>query len=265
MADQQTDIIEACDLLIHQTEILRLIHHVATDPPGKPNPKADLANFLFCNALHIREMGKAALTLMGNQNPYAVVLLGRAALESAFSIVAAVKDKGFGPQRLAFEMEDLAKKLELMIEKGDWPTSRRPTPDECRKAADRIRREYSAPALSHRRDIDRITKIEQIAKTAGLSPYYDDDYRQLSLTVHGNQAGVLNAGSGFLVRKGMLAICTSTFLACEVLTTAFKIKSFDAELKDHHSRLDALMQKADFLPKANDRNSAMTSSITGSV
>ena len=76
-----------------------------------------------------------------------------------------------------------------------------------------------------------------------MSPFYDDDYRQLSLSVHCNQAGILNTGSGFLVRKGMLALCNAAFIAANVLTGAFRIKEFDPQIQSQHSRLEALMRK----------------------
>jgi hypothetical protein len=94
------------------------------------------------------------------------------------------------------------------------------------------------------------TGSKEIARTAGLSPLYDDDYRQLCLAVHSNQAGILNSASGFLVRKGLLSICNAVFLASQVLTGAFRLKSFDAELQSHHARMEELMRKSDFLPSA---------------
>jgi hypothetical protein len=247
--NQDDDVIEVCELLSDQKKLLWRIHHTATEPPGKIMAKADLANFLLCHALHIHEMAKAALVLMQGREPYAVVLLGRAALESAFNLVAAKRDKKFGPQRMAYELEDLARKLALLTEKGVWPKSRHPTPEECRKKADWIRKEYIAPVLSDKRDRVRIEKIEHIAKVAELSPYYDEDYRQLSLTVHSNQSGIINAGSGFLVRKGMLAVCNATMLASATLCDVFHIREeFDATIQGQYGQLKSLMQKPDSPP-----------------
>ena len=244
---------EVCDLLTDQKALLLRIHHAATEPPGKVMAKADLANFLLCHGLHIHEMAKAALLLMETCEPYAVVLLGRSALESAFNLVAAKNDLQFGPQRLAHELEELARKLTFLIEKEAWPVSRRPTPAECRKKADWIRTEYAAPALTEKRDRDRIANIERISEVADLKPYYDDDYRQLSLTVHSNQAGILNAGSGFLVRKGMLALCNAALLASATLCDAFRLRRvFNAELEAHEARLAELMQRPDHLPQSPD-------------
>jgi hypothetical protein len=234
---QDDDVIEVCELLSEQKKLLWRIYHVATEPPGKVMAKADLAVFLLCRALHIHEMAKAALILMQSREPYAVVLLGRAALESAFNLVASARDKKFGPQRMAYELEDLARKLTLLIEKQVWPKSRHPTPEEWRKKADWIRKEYAAPVLLDKRDRVRIEKIEHIAKAAELSPYYDEDYRQLSLTVHANQAGILNAGSGYLVRKGMLAVCNSVLLASATLCDVFHLRQeFDDEIQGQFAK-----------------------------
>jgi hypothetical protein len=246
--NQENDVIEVCKLLSEQKELLWRIYYAATDPPGKVMEKADLANFFFCHALHIHELAKAALILMDSREPYGVVLLARSAIESAFNLLAAMNDPKFGPQRMAFELEDLARKLEFLGEKGIWPSSRRPTPAECRQDAERIRQQYKTPAPTTQAEKARIEKIEQIARVADLVPFYDDEYRQLCLTVHCNAAGILNAGTGFLVRKGALALCNATFLASQVLTGAFRVKAFDAELTDHHARLEAVMKNREFLP-----------------
>ena len=246
--NKDTDAVEVCALLKEQKELLWLIYHDATDPPGKVMEKADLANFVFYHTLHIHALAKAAVILMENQAPYGVVLLGRSALESAFNLLAAMNDPKFGPQRIAFELEDLARKLEFLAEKGIWPPSRRPTPTECRKDAERIRKQYKAPPPTTNAEKARIEKIEQIARVAELSPFYDDEYRQLCLTVHSNAAGILNAASGFLVRKGALAVCNATFFASQVLTGAFRVKTFEPQLMDHHARIEALMKKPEFLP-----------------
>ncbi len=255
----EPDVIKVCDLLADQKELLRRIHHDATEPPGKVMAKADLANFLLCHGLHIHEMAKAALLLMGSAEPYSVVLLARSALESAFNLVAARNDKQFGPQRMAYELEELARKLTLLAEKQAWPASRHPTPDECRKNAEQIRKEYAVPVLTDNRDRVRISNIERIAEVANLSPYYDDDYRQLSLTVHSNQAGILNAGSGFLVRKGMLALCNASLMASAVLCDAFQLRpTFNEKIEEHEARLSEVMQQPDYLPQPQElfRNDA---------
>jgi hypothetical protein len=245
--NQEADVLEVHTLLTEQTELLWNVYHAATEPPGKVNAKADLANFLFVNALHIHQMAKSALVLMENQSHYAVTLLARSALEGAFIMVASKKDHAFGPQRIAFELEELARKLQLLQERQIWPASRRPTPADCVQEADHIRRHYTAPVPATRSERDRIQRIERIAEVAGLSPYYDDDYRQLSLAVHSNQAGILNSTSGYLVRMGMLALCNATFFASQVITTAFGIKTFDQELNDHLTRMETLMHKLDFI------------------
>ncbi len=255
----EADVIKVCDLLADQRELLRRIHHDATEPPGKVMAKADLANFLLCHGLHIHEMVKAALLLMRSVEPYSVVLLARSALESAFNLVAARNDNQFGPQRMAYELDELARKLSLLIEKQAWPASRHPTPDECRKKAEWIRKEYAVPVLAENRDRVRIANIERIAEVANLLPYYDDDYRQLSLTVHSNQAGILNAGSGFLVRKGLLALCNASLMASAVLCDAFRLRpSFNEKIEEHEGRLSEVMQQPDYLPLQHElvRNEA---------
>ena len=188
---------------------------------------------------------------MHNQDAYAVVLLARSALESMFNLVAAVQDRKFGPQRMALEYEEMARKIKLLLAKQAWFASRRPTPEDCLREAARIRRDYDAPAPQTRDECNKIEKIERIADKAGLSAYYDDDYRLLSLTVHANQAGILNAASGFLVRKAMLALCHSAYYACQVLCGAHRIRTFDAELEAQEIRLTALTNKPDFLPVAS--------------
>jgi hypothetical protein len=242
------DAIEVCALLNEQQELLWRIYHDATEPPGKVMEKADLANFLFYHALHIRELAKTAVLLMESGRPYAVVLLGRSALESMFNLTAAVQDRQFGPQRIAFEYEEQARKLKFLLEKGAWLASRRPTPDECLREAERIRRDYAVAAPQNRHERNQIDKIERIAERAGLTPYYDDDYRFLSLTVHANQAGILNAMTGFLSRKAMIALCHATYLACQVLSGVFAIKTYDAELVEHEQRMTQLTKKPDHLP-----------------
>ena len=242
------DAIEVCGLLNEQQELLGRIYHDATEPPGKVMAKADLANFLFYHALHIRELAKTAVLLMESGRPYAVVLLGRSALESMFNLTAAVQDRQFGPQRIAFEYEEQARKLKCLLEKGAWHASRRPTPDECLREAERIRRDYAVAAPQNRDERNQVEKIERIAERAGLTPYYDDDYRFLSLTVHANQAGIVNAAHGFLTRKAMIALCHATYMACQVLGGVFSIKAHDAELVDHERRLAELTMKQDHLP-----------------
>lgn len=246
------DAIEVCGLLNEQQELLWRIYHDATEPPGRVMEKADLANFLFYHALHIRELAKTAVLLMESGRPYAVVLLGRSALESIFNLTAAVQDRQFGPQRIAFEYEEQARKLKCLLEKGAWIASRRPTPDECLREAERVRSTYNVSIPAKRKENpdewDRISKIEKIAERAGLTPYYDDDYRLLSLTVHANQSGILNATTGFLTRKAMIALCHATYLACHVLSGVFSIKAYDAELAEHEQRMTELTKKPDHLP-----------------
>jgi hypothetical protein len=249
----ESDVIEVCNLLKEQKKLLGRIHHEATEPPGKVMAIADLVNFLLFHALNIRELAKSALILIENREPYAVVLLARPALESAFNMGAAMNDPKFGPQRVAFEYEDIARKLELLIKKDAWPRSRRPTPEQCRNKADEIRKQYNAPALAEKRDRDRIEKIERIAEVADLTPLYDDEYRQLSLTVHSNQAGILNAGSGFLVRKGMLAICIAALQASASLCDAFRLRAnYNDKIQEHEARLADLMRQPDHLPDPQD-------------
>jgi hypothetical protein len=249
---------EMLTLLRDQATFLWNIYHLATEPPGKVNSKADLANFFLIHSLHIHEMAKTAVVLMENESPYAVTLLARSALESAFNMSAAQRDRQFGPQRIAFEREELARKLKHLIEKRAWLASRRPTPDECLQEAQRIRRDYAAPPLSSRREQDRIEKIERIADTAGLSPFYEDDYRFLSLTVHANQAGVLNSMSGFLVRKGLLACSNAAFFASHVLIRVFGLGDPDQALAIYRSRMETLMGKPDFLPQVHPGASSPT-------
>jgi hypothetical protein len=81
-----------------------------------------------------------------------VVLLGRSALESMFNMVAAVEDRQFGPQRIALEYIELARKIRSLVEKQAWPASRRPTPEECDREAERICRTYTVSVPASRKD-----------------------------------------------------------------------------------------------------------------
>jgi len=245
---REEEVNAVCDLLSEQNALLWQIYHDATAaPPEEVIKKADLANFLFRNSLHIHQMSDSALVLMFGRRPYSVGLLARSALESAFNLRAAALDTQFGPQRMAHELEELGRKLRSLTHNGYWPANRRPTPAECDHEAARIRREYDAAVPATNGERDRIAKIERIAGVANLSPLYDDDYRQLSLAIHSNQAGILNSASGFLVRKGMLSLCNSTFLASRVLTEAFQIKSYYSALEDHFARTELLMRQPDLL------------------
>jgi hypothetical protein len=244
----ETDGRQACELLQDEEALLWRIFHAATEPPGRIMPKADLANFFLHHALNVRALAKAALILMNNREPYGVALLARTSLESLFNIRAAFLDKSFGPQRMAFEMEELAGKLTGLIEKKLWPATRHPTPKECKSEAQNIRQRHQISVPSTMAERNRIAKIEQIARTADMTPFYEDEYRQLSLTVHSNQAGILNAVSGFLVQKGMLALCASTLQTSHILTGVFQLKQFYQELDAQEKRFEMLIQQPDFLP-----------------
>lgn len=244
-----SDASDVCDLLAEQKDLLWRIYNDATEPPGKVMPNADLFCFLLYHALNIRELAKAALVLMESREPFGVAVLARPALESAFNLMAAMNDVKFGPQRMAFEMEDLARKLDFLLSRQVWPASRKPTPDQCRAAAADIRKRYNAPPPVDQSGRDRIKNIERIAEVAELTPLYDDEYRQLCLTVHSNQAGILNTGSGFMVRKGMLALCGASLMACASLCDAYQLRpNYDAKLKEHEAEIGELMRRGECLP-----------------
>jgi hypothetical protein len=245
--NQEDDAIEICDLLHEQGELLWHVYHVVTEPPRKIDQNVDLALFILTHAAHIHQLSSSALILMQNRKSYSVVFIARPALESLFTMVASVQDRSFGPQRIAFELEELARKIKGLLEYGVWTASRHPTPEECLREAARIRRECSAPTLGQKVERDRIEKIERIAQVAGLSPFYDDDYRQLSLAVHSNQAGILNAASGFLVRKAMLALCHTTHRATHVLCRAFQAKEYLPTLQEYEKRLETVTLRPEFL------------------
>lgn len=238
-----------CALIQEQLEVLWAIYLEATEPPGKITAKADVANFLLLNAIHIHQMARSAMTLMENGQPYSVVILARSALESMFNLRASVADSNFGPQRLAHEMDELARKLRCLAENDLWPQTRHPTAEDCKSEAARIRSLYNLPVLAKRSEIDRIDKVERIAQVADLSPYYDDDYRHLSLAVHGNQAGIINAAHGFLVKKALLALSNALFIGANVLAGVFRVKKFDEKLDSHRHEMERLMLTPDFLPK----------------
>jgi hypothetical protein len=154
---------------------------------------------------------------------------------------------------MAFEREDLARQLIFLAKANGWPSTQYPKPDDCLREAERIRRDYHAPSPTTDAARNRVAKINQIARTAQLTPYYNHDYKQLCLAVHANQAGILNAASGFLVQKGMLALCSAALLASATLCDRYRLRStFENELNDQHTRLAQLMQQPDYLPQPQD-------------
>jgi hypothetical protein len=240
---------DLCLLLEDQAALLPRAYEMATQAVPKVVAKADLINFYWHLALHIQALARAALSLMESRQPYAVPLLARSAMESAFVLVAGHRDEAFGPQRMAYELEDLARKLDLMLTDKARDPSQRPTPQECRDAAERIRREYNAPAPPTRGERDRIAKIERVAAVAGLEAFYDDEYRQLSLPVHANLAGIVNAGSGFLVCKGMVVLCNAVHFATSVLCNQFRLgPPLETDMRALFVRMEALMKQPQFLP-----------------
>lgn len=247
---ESQDAPEAAALLADQADLLWEVFLAATDPPGRVSQTADLQNFFLRHALHIWGMARSAVDLMHCGQPYAVPVLARSALESAFSLVAAAKKRAFGPQRMAYELEELARKIELLIRRGGWTSGHRPTPEECRREAEKIRQEYTAPCPTTDGERHRIAKIDRIAQVAEMSDFYDNDYRWLSLTVHSNQAGILNSISGFLARKGVLALSNAAYFAAVITARAFGVQQqFDARLQDQHGRMEALMRRPDLLPR----------------
>jgi hypothetical protein len=131
--EEAADVRALFALIEDQTKTLSEAYLAATEPNRRIHDKADVANFILYHALHIAEMAKAALMLLASSEPYSIPILARSALESAFNLVAAGRDPAFGPQRIALELEDFAKKIVLLEEKGLWEF-RHPTPDECREA-----------------------------------------------------------------------------------------------------------------------------------
>ena len=243
------DATEACALLADQTALLLEVYDAATEPPARQTPAADLCHFLLRHGLHVWAMGNSALTLMDSKDAYPIPLLARSALESAFYLVAAAADRSFGPQRMAFEMEELGRKLRQLIKLGAWTLTRHPTPEECAQAARGIRGRYGVAPPGDRAGENRISNIEQVARAAGLSPYYDDDYRWLSLFTHGNQAGIENSISGFLPKKAMQALCSASSVAGACLSKAFGVyERFSARLDEHHARVQAFLRVQDLLP-----------------
>lgn len=209
-------------------------------------PFHDVAMFIIAHGWNIYEMAKASIRLMEKQEPFAIVVLARAALESTFNLVAATSCKEFGPQKIAFESEELAAKIELLIAKQAWIPSREPKPTQCRDAAIRILKKYKLPSKEWK-------QTEQIAQRAGLSPYYDDDYRFLSMGVHGNQFGIWNTGSGFLVRKGLLSVSNSLYFAGVGIANAFGTRDcFDPALQALRVQMEDLMRKPDFIQSIDD-------------
>lgn len=75
------------------------------------------------------------------------------------------------------------------------------------------------------------------------------DYRFLSLHVHANQIGIMNTAAGFLSRKAGLALANALFITTNALVGVAGLSAqLDADLTGIMARMDALMQRPDFLP-----------------
>jgi hypothetical protein len=233
---------ELLELLQDQKALLRRVLAPARDRFERASQNMDIALFCLAHGWNVCEMAKAATLLMEAGEPFALPLLARSALESSFNLLAAVRSKPFAPQKIAHEWEELAGKFEFFIKSGCWDSSRRPTPEQCRQTADRVRKHYAVEPKSWK-------QTEQIAERAELSPYYDDDYRFLSLHVHANQIGILNTATGFLSRKAGLALANALFLTTNALVGVSALgDQFDTELAGIRARMDTLMKRPDLLP-----------------
>lgn len=241
------DAAECLRLLMDQKDCLkRLLADVEGQMDHVRHGKADLALFFSIHGWNVYEMVKGAVLLMGAEEPHATALLARSALESAFIMSAAEANPAFAGQKITQELDELADKIEFFTKVGCWHPSRKPTPDDCRKAAERVLTKYKVVRKKWK-------QIEQIASIAGLTPYYDDDYRFLSLLVHGNQFGIMNSATGFLTRKGLLALSNGVFFASTILSRVFRLKAkFETEITEHQSRVEAMMRKPELLPGLDD-------------
>jgi hypothetical protein len=240
------DAAECLTLLADQKRLLKQVLADIKNRLPEAEPKSELAMFLLTHGWNVYEMAKAAVLLMEAGEPYATVALARLALESAFNMLAASNNSAFGPQKMAQELNELADKIEFFTKAGCWNTTRKPTPEDCRKEAERILAKYKVERKKWK-------QIEQIAALAKLSPYYNDDYRFLSLPVHANQTGILNSGTGFLTRKGLLALSNAMFFASSNLSSVFRMRAkFDPEITAQQGQIVAMMQRPDLLPKLDD-------------
>jgi hypothetical protein len=240
------DAAECLALLTDQKRLLKQLLADVKDRLPEAEHKSEFAMFLLTHGWNVYEMAKGAVLLMEAGEPYTTVVLARSALESAFNMLAASNNAAFGGQKMAQELDELADKIEFFTKAGCWHASRKPTPEDCRKEAKRVLAKYKVERKKWK-------QIEQIAAIADLSPYYDDDYRFLSLVVHANQTGILNSGTGFLTRKGLLALANAMFVASSNLSSIFCLRAkYDAELDTHQSRMQTMMQKPDLLPRLDD-------------
>jgi hypothetical protein len=240
------DAAECLTLLADQKSLLKQLLADVKDHLPEAEHKSELAMFLLTHGWNVYEMAKAAVLLMGAGEPYATVALARSALESAFNMLAASNNSAFGGQKMVQELDELADKIEFFTKAGCWHTSRKPTPEDCRKEAERILVKYNVQRKKWK-------QIEQIAALAKLSPHYDDDYRFLSLLVHANQSGILNSGTGFLTRKGLLALSNAIFYASSNLSSLFRLRAkYEPEINAHQSRMEAMMQRPDLLPRVEN-------------
>ncbi len=236
-SEHSDDAAELVELLCAQKATLKAIYWDATEHPERYAKWNDVAMFILLHALSIQEQSAAATILMQANRPFSTVPLARAALEGLFNLTAACNDPKFAPQKLAYELDDLASKLKQLIKNGAWLETQRPTPQECIEGAERVRRKYGVEPKHWR-------QAEQIARHGGLSDFYDDDYRLLSLSVHANQSGILNAGSGFLVRKGLLTLSNCLCITSFLLGRVFKVlKEHKATLDQQKEQMETLMKK----------------------
>lgn len=234
---QADDAGELVELLLEQTATLKAIYWDCTETPGQYAKVGEITTFILMQAFNIQELAAAATTLIRAHRPFATVVLARSALEGLFCLAASCKDPNFAVQRLSYELDDLAAKLKLLIKLDVWSESWQPTPQGCIDAAATVRSKYGVEAKPWK-------QIEQVAAKAELSVFYDDEYRLLSLGVHSNYAGILNAGSGYLVRKGLLGISVSVHLASSSIANAFKVSEKHREtLTRQRERMEILLKR----------------------
>jgi Family of unknown function (DUF5677) len=222
---------ECLALLKEQRDLLQRMLSKYEDVVGGKNP--ELVLFFFLHSWNIFEMAKAAILLMEGQEPFAVAVVARSALESAFNIRAATRNPTFAIQKVAYEYEEIAKKKKLFIRKGVWKKSRGASPEHLRKAAAELRRKHSVLP-------EEFKQVEKIAQLAGLTPYYESDYRLLCMHAHANQAGIADSGEGLLCRVGLLAISNSLYVAGVALGW---VGDFKTELSGLKGRMETLMKK----------------------
>ena len=222
-----SDAPEMFDLLVRQRDLMKRILAKL-----EPVVQEEVGTYLFLHGWNIYEASKATIILLNSQVPFTIPLLARSALESAFYIGSVAKNPSLGRELTAREKSEMARKTEHWIGRGIVHERHRSVPEASKaKAPDGELPKRPAQYFS----------TENIARLAGLTEFYEDEYRFLCLHVHGNQAGIFGSGDGILVRKAAYALSHSLVIASGVLRTG---SEFGDEIQACDQRLGEIRRAA---------------------